>query len=57
MASTRKVHTNGMISVRYSKRIMMAAPNATDDNKNRNQYKRVGLFDVVMLEKVFAKIG
>jgi hypothetical protein len=36
---------------------MMAAPKATEDNKNRNQYKRAGLFDVVMLENVFAKIG
>ena len=57
MASTRKVQTKGRINVRYSHCWLIATPKATVDSKNRIQYKRVGLFEVVMLEKVSAKIA
>jgi hypothetical protein len=56
MASTRKVHTKGNRSVRYSNRTITAKTNKAVDKKNNNQYSILELLDlVVILEKFVQK--
>ncbi len=56
IASTKKVHTKGMISVSQGQCRKIAAPSATVEIKNKIQYSPFDL-RFTSIEEIFAKIG